>query len=528
MKSPRRFAKLTLLATICLSMTIAPIQGSAGFLEDFVQGSSVNISQPAVVQTQSMNLVSGGGMYARFPNQSLDLFTFSPPSIKAGCSGIDMYLGAFGFPTKDQMVAFLRNVGQAAGGIAFSIALKALSPDLDDTISKFSTMITSMTQNYKNACAAAQTLWDTQAGRSMANNIWNAGRSVRQLYSGEVEIDQDNNNFNRVFSRVTGAEYQNAAGTRTNTRTGQSANPPPAERNVTWWALANAAASNDPDFANNKDYLNVLANMIGTVIIKADATASQTQDPTGAGEQNPSNSAGGNFKTQSYKPAYESPEAIKLMVYGKNDPEYPDAGIKGPVAFLQCPLADDVDSQACKSPNVLTQVTAIPGVDTGLLKLYKDAANSVIGSIRNRSVVDSTKLQILASSRDVDLLKIVNLAGGRRGNFHVSAILASTLEMAAFATATRLADVALLKASSAFTAAQNDNDPQGASLKGAYEGLNQNINKALEGVRSERRDVLSRAANIQNQTAALREIERAMYADMNYQMAMNRNFGNAR
>lgn len=44
-----------------------------------------------------------------------------PPSISSGCGGIDLYLGSYSFPNKDQFVQALRNFGKLPRATSFSL-----------------------------------------------------------------------------------------------------------------------------------------------------------------------------------------------------------------------------------------------------------------------------------------------------------------------------------------------------------------------------------------------------------------------
>lgn len=239
---------------MAISMVLVPAQ--AGFLDDFynASGSTTNMTPGGVYQGQSSTVIAGGGLTTRVPNRTFNPITFSPPSFSSGCGGIDLYLGAFGFPSSAEMTAFMRNVGQAAGGIAFSIALKALSPELDSTINDFSQRIQKMVAEFKNACKAASTLVEGVTGKSIAELKKDAceyGRSVR--------------------NDDTQCETNSADVTKTKQDAVQNANANPAamlnpERNVVWRAL-NSVDYGDTLTQAEKEFI---MSITGTVIFVID------------------------------------------------------------------------------------------------------------------------------------------------------------------------------------------------------------------------------------------------------------------
>lgn len=212
--------------TMAMAMTFAPAK--AGFLDDFYDqsGATTTMTPAGVYQGQSANVVTGGSFSMRVPNRSFNPITFSPPNFSAGCGGIDMYLGAFGFPTGAEMTAYLRNVGQAAGGIAFSIALKALSPELDATINDFSKRIQEMVGDFKNSCKQAQNLMEiTGAGAFIKEMATNARKNLRLSSSDETKAEKDSPNVTETKKQGVDWSVKNP---------NSHVNP---ERNIVWEAL---------------------------------------------------------------------------------------------------------------------------------------------------------------------------------------------------------------------------------------------------------------------------------------------------
>ena len=135
--------KKTLLSlSVGLALMVGNVQ--AGFLEDFYSGSGAgqaNVTSAGIYQSQGLNTVTGGGYVFKAPRKDFTPFHFSPPSLSAGCGGIDIFLGAFSIPSKEEFVAFLRSIGSALPGVAFQLALQTLSPDLSEQVTSFRDLI---------------------------------------------------------------------------------------------------------------------------------------------------------------------------------------------------------------------------------------------------------------------------------------------------------------------------------------------------------------------------------------------------
>lgn len=67
----------------------------------------------------------------RSKKTSLNPINVSLPSIKAGCGGIDAYMGSFSFMKGDQLIKLLKNMGSQALSYAFQLAIKTTAPQIE-------------------------------------------------------------------------------------------------------------------------------------------------------------------------------------------------------------------------------------------------------------------------------------------------------------------------------------------------------------------------------------------------------------
>lgn len=154
--------RATAVAIAC-AMMMAPIQQSRASMDDFLDaaGAQYNVTPGGVYQSASVRTVTGGGFVYKAPQRTFTPFGLVPPSLKAGCGGIDFFGGAMSLPSKAEFMNFLRGVGTAIPGLAFELALKNLSPDFAEEVKAYWTKFQEIANGTISSCEAAQALLDT-------------------------------------------------------------------------------------------------------------------------------------------------------------------------------------------------------------------------------------------------------------------------------------------------------------------------------------------------------------------------------
>ena len=175
------------LLTAILLMACPIGNASAGFLEDYYDaaGAMSSVTPAGVRESQSVRLATGGSFVVKTPRKDFTPFMLEAPSLKAGCGGIDIFLGAVSIPSREEFVSFLRGIGTAMPGLAFQVALQALSPDLNEQVSAFRDLIRDYTEKFSDSCTAAQTIFDatgatdalTEAGYRARNALLSSGEA---------------------------------------------------------------------------------------------------------------------------------------------------------------------------------------------------------------------------------------------------------------------------------------------------------------------------------------------------------------
>lgn len=136
-----------------------------------------NVSNPAVLQGQTMNLYTGGSLFMRMPKRTYQLATVTPPSWNAGCGGIDLFLGGFSFINKEQFVAMLRNIGSNALGYGFKLAIQNLCPTCDNVMQALQATAQAANRLNMDSCEAAKGIVNAAVPDSWTRGKQNAAKN---------------------------------------------------------------------------------------------------------------------------------------------------------------------------------------------------------------------------------------------------------------------------------------------------------------------------------------------------------------
>lgn len=115
-----------------------------------------NSSPPGAYESTRRGVLSGGRYSARTKITRANLVYLDPPSISAGCGGIDLFGGSFSFINKDQLIQLARATAQNAAGLLFEVALKEMSAELADSVTKFLAKIQEMNDSMLDSCKMAR------------------------------------------------------------------------------------------------------------------------------------------------------------------------------------------------------------------------------------------------------------------------------------------------------------------------------------------------------------------------------------
>lgn len=152
---------------LLITLIISPHSLANATLNDSVNdmfnrwGGRVNITSPGAYDAQTRGFIVGGSLSARVPQTTIHPFNLKPPSIKAGCGGIDIFGGSFSFINADQFTQFLQQIGQNALGYAFSLGLEAVCPTCNSVIKWLRQQMDMLNKFNMDSCMAAKALVNT-------------------------------------------------------------------------------------------------------------------------------------------------------------------------------------------------------------------------------------------------------------------------------------------------------------------------------------------------------------------------------
>jgi conjugative transfer pilus assembly protein TraH len=209
-------------------------------------GVRANVTGPTAFEGQSAGYYSGGNVWTRFPQKSIQPFNLQLPSARAGCGGIDLFAGSFSFINTAELVAMLKATANNAIGFAFQLAIDAISPQISGVIKDMSQKMQQINQMNISSCETAQGLvgglWPKMD--STRATICEAVGNSQGLFSDWAASRQGCNNGNKRDETIIGEPH-----------------------NFTWDIL-----SKSPQFAGYDDeFKEMVMTIIGTVVTKPSA-----------------------------------------------------------------------------------------------------------------------------------------------------------------------------------------------------------------------------------------------------------------
>lgn len=258
-------AKKTLVASVLLvisAIASADLQDEMDNMMNALTNTSGgvlgNATAAGVYKSASRGVVTGGAIQIRTGIKSANIWQISPPSISAGCGGVDLYGGSISLISKDEFINMLRAIGQNALGYAFKIALETQCPTCSEAMTWLGDKINEYGMMDLNSCRSAQYLVDSLSGQN--------GQSVDKMQTD--------------FAKWVGYKEDDAA---TNTSVGgetplqQAKNSDPdnlrknVHGNLIWRAL-HVTNTQGVFSGGDTDLLRAILSMYGTVVVKEKTT----------------------------------------------------------------------------------------------------------------------------------------------------------------------------------------------------------------------------------------------------------------
>lgn len=131
-------------------------------------------------------VITGGSLSFKAQQASPNLVSFVPPSVSAGCNGIDINMGSFSFISKSEAIDMLRNIAAAAPGYAFSIAMKSMCGSCLSEMKSIAAKARQMSRYLGDACRVVKGI-KVQKDES-GNDRLALAADMQQIWSGADDV----------------------------------------------------------------------------------------------------------------------------------------------------------------------------------------------------------------------------------------------------------------------------------------------------------------------------------------------------
>jgi conjugative transfer pilus assembly protein TraH len=221
-----------------------------GAMNDFLNnmGFSSNSTQSQKYNGQRAGYYTGGSLYARNKIINTPVANIQLPSLEAGCGGIDMFAGSFSFINEEQFIALGKAIASNALGFAFKLALKTISPSIENTMEDLQKMVNKVNNFNINSCDAAKKLVNGGV------DYWNTKRKQscekKRRASGS---DTD------AFASKGACGSSGTANSTSDSASKEDRKAGLGPRNITWQILTNSGTS-------DVKYNELIMSFVGAII----------------------------------------------------------------------------------------------------------------------------------------------------------------------------------------------------------------------------------------------------------------------
>ncbi len=147
--------KKRLLISMILVLAMSGIAFADDWIDNWIQ--QATHSGPNMFESQKRGYASAGSLSLRFRNENDYLVSVAPPRFRAGCGGIDMFMGSFAYLDAEYLMEKLERI--AEGGVAtfvYDIAMSVLSEPIQKSMKSLEAMVDRLNQLQIDDCRAAK------------------------------------------------------------------------------------------------------------------------------------------------------------------------------------------------------------------------------------------------------------------------------------------------------------------------------------------------------------------------------------
>lgn len=185
--------RLTLLALPLLAVCgFASPASAQSWAESWFD--NVTYTSPGSFEDQTRGYITAGGMSGRVDVHNDYLMSVTLPKIRAGCGGIDMFLGGMSFLDPDYLVQKLESILQAAPAVAFQYLLETLDEKMGNIISKMEAATNFLNSIQVNDCRLANRMVQISKGDDNMSGIieeMTGYKSVREGFAKSYQQSRE-------------------------------------------------------------------------------------------------------------------------------------------------------------------------------------------------------------------------------------------------------------------------------------------------------------------------------------------------
>ena len=155
----KKLLKVSKISVVVTCMTAMLAVSQPVYAKNFIAaamdeylGSMSNSTSAKSFETSTRGVFSGGSFTVKNRVFNGNLVSFSPPSFKASCRGIDMFMGSFSFINADELIMLFRSIASNALGFLFKVALMVVSPAISEIMQKFSDIVREINKLVSDTC----------------------------------------------------------------------------------------------------------------------------------------------------------------------------------------------------------------------------------------------------------------------------------------------------------------------------------------------------------------------------------------
>ena len=181
-----------LILTACFIVASCGI-GAPAYAQSWAESwfDNVTFASPGSFQDQTRGYVTAGGMSGRVDVHDDYLMSLTLPKVKAGCGGIDMFLGGMSFLDPDYLVQKLETILQAAPAVAFQYLLETLDEKMGNILSKMEATTNYLNSIQVNDCRLANRMVQIAKGDDNMSGIIEEMTGYKSVKAGFAKSYQN-------------------------------------------------------------------------------------------------------------------------------------------------------------------------------------------------------------------------------------------------------------------------------------------------------------------------------------------------